>query len=88
MKFMVTGLTKLPEIRADMDPKEGFFLDIRLKSPDAPKWLTSCEIPQGFKFVNTSTSEDVITFLFQAPESVDTVDALVAADGEIVLNFV
>ena len=88
MKFMVKGLTELPEIRAGMDPKKGFFLDIRLNSTDASKLLTSCEIPQGFKIVNTSTSEDVITFLFQAPESVDTVDALVAADGEIVLNFV
>ncbi len=85
---MVTGLTMLPEIRADMDPKEGFFLDIRLNDADAPKVLTSCDIPQGFKFVNMLTYEDVITFRFQAPESVDTVDALVAADGEIVLNFV
>ena len=87
MKFMVKGLFELPEISAGMELKE-FFLDIRLNSADAHKVLTSCEIPQGFKIVSMLTSSDVITCLFQAPESVDTVDALVAADGEIVLNFV
>jgi hypothetical protein len=87
MLFKVRGVKMLPEIRAGVLEKE-FFLDIRLKSTDARKVLTNGELPLGFKFVSISTSDRVITFLCQAPESIVTVDALVAAEGEIVLTFV
>ncbi len=88
MFFLVGGVTKLPAIRVGVSG-DRFFLDVYPESEVACKSVNEIEIemPEGFTITECSVTENVITVLCQAPSLINTVDDLLAAEGEVVITF-